>query len=61
MSVKTNFIIDLIAFVGFLVALEPHMTGITQHQGRVLFYLTLACVSLSLYSVNIHYSELPHE
>ena len=30
--VKTNFLIDIAIFVAFLVALEPHLTGMTIHE-----------------------------
>jgi hypothetical protein len=37
---KTKLIVDLVIFLGFLVAMQPHMTGLAVHE-----WLTLAAIA----------------
>ena len=50
MSLKTNFVIDLVAFVGFLLALEPRLTGTSIHE-----WFTLALAGTLLIHLLIHW------
>jgi len=50
MSLKTNFVIDLVVFVGFLVALEPQMTGTPIHE-----WFTLALAGALVVHLLIHW------
>jgi hypothetical protein len=50
LKTKTNAVIDLIAFVGFLLALEPRLTGTTIHE-----WLTLALAGILVIHLLIHW------
>lgn len=50
MSLKTNFAIDLVAFIGFLLALEPRLTGTTIHE-----WFTLALAGTLIIHLLIHW------
>jgi uncharacterized protein DUF4405 len=50
MSLKTNFFVDLLGFVGFLIALEPRMTGTTIHE-----WFTLAGTATLILHFLIHW------
>jgi hypothetical protein len=50
MSLKTNFWIDFLAFIGFLVALQPNLTGISLHE-----WLTLSGAAVMVLHVLIHW------
>ncbi len=50
MSLKTNFVIDLLAFIGFLLALEPRLTGTTIHE-----WFTLALAGTLIIHLLIHW------
>ena len=49
-SLKTNFWLDLFIFVGFLVALQPRMTGIAIHE-----WFTLAATATLIIHVILHW------
>ncbi|MGE5251447.1 MAG: DUF4405 domain-containing protein [Bacteroidota bacterium] len=53
MSLKTNFWIDLAVFIGFLVALEPHLTGNSIHE-----WLTLSGAAVLVVHLLIHWDWL---
>ena len=50
MSVRTNFFVDLAAFVGILLALEPRMTGIAVHE-----WLSLAVAGTVIVHLLLHW------
>ena len=50
MSLKTNFWIDLLVFAGFLIALEPHITGSSIHE-----WLTLSGAGVMVIHLLIHW------
>lgn len=50
MSLKTNFIIDLTVFLGFLLALEPRLTGTPIHE-----WFTLAFAGMLVIHLLIHW------
>ncbi len=50
MSLKTNFVIDLVAFIGFLLALEPRLTGTTIHE-----WFTLALAGTLIIHLLVHW------
>ncbi len=49
-SLKTNFWLDVIIFVGFLVTLEPRLTGIALHE-----WFTLAAAGTLVLHVVLHW------
>jgi hypothetical protein len=49
-SLKTNFWLDLFIFAGFLVALQPRMTGIAVHE-----WFTLAATATLIIHVILHW------
>jgi hypothetical protein len=53
MSLKTNFWIDFTAFIGFLVALQPRLTGSSLHE-----WLTLAGAGVLVVHLLIHWDWL---
>lgn len=50
MSLKTNFWIDFVAFIGFLIAFEPHVTGVPLHE-----WLTISGVGTLVIHLLIHW------
>jgi hypothetical protein len=50
MSLRTNFWLDAAAFIGFLVALEPRLTGSSLHE-----WLTLAGAAVLVLHLLIHW------
>lgn len=50
MSLKTNFWLDVSIFIGFLVALEPRMTGFAIHE-----WFTVASVSTLIIHFLLHW------
>jgi len=51
MSLKTNFVIDLLVFLGFLLALEPRLTGTTIHE-----WFSLALAGTLVIHLLIHWN-----
>ncbi len=49
-SLKTNFWLDLLIFAGFLVALQPRMTGIAIHE-----WFTLAATATLIIHIILHW------
>ena len=50
MNVKLNFWIDVIAFAGFMIALEPHFTGETIHE-----WFTIAAMGTLIVHFVLHW------
>lgn len=53
MSIKANFWLDLIIFLGFLVAFEPHYTGLSIHE-----WFTLCGAAVLIIHILIHWEWL---
>ena len=53
MSLKTNFFLDLVLFLGFLLAFEPHYTGLAIHE-----WVTLCGLAILVVHILIHWDWL---